>query len=273
MTWQDLNDMKIGIFDSGIGGLNVLARCRAMLPDEEYAYYADTDNCPYGTKTTDEIIGFTDTGIGFLKDLGCDIVCIACNTATSVAAAILREKYDFPIVGVEPAVKPAVNDVVSKKRILVLATPVTVREKKLHDLIEKFDELHRVDVLALPKLPVFAEKGMFDGDEVKQYITDEFKDIKPEEYDRVVLGCTHFIHYIPVLSEFFGEDCRFLDGCEGTARNIKKICNENGYKSFGSYAISYFKSGRAVTDKEEISFFENVLERVNTIRSHPSCKV
>ena len=265
--------MKIGIFDSGIGGLNVLARCKALLPNEEYIYYADTDNCPYGIKTPDEITGFTDKGIGFLKDLGCDIVCIACNTATSVAAAVLREKYDFPIVGVEPAVKPAVNDMVSKKRILVLATPVTVREKKLHDLIERFDELHRVDVLALPKLPVFAEKGLFDGNEVKQYITDEFKDINPVDYDRVVLGCTHFIHYVPVLSGFFGKDCRFLDGCEGTARNIKKICTEKGFTSSGIYGISYFKSGRAVTDKEEIAFFENVLERVNKFSSHPSCEV
>ena len=258
--------MKIGIFDSGIGGLNVMAGCIKLMPGEEYEYYADSDNCPYGTKTTDQIIEYTEKGITFLRDKGCDIICIACNTATSVAAAALREKYNFPIVGVEPAVKPAVTDGDTKKRILVLATPVTVREKKLHDLIEKFDELHRVDVLALPKLPVFAENGKFDGDEVDNYLKNELKSIDTYAYDRIVLGCTHFIHYVPAFKKLFEAECRFLDGSEGTARNIKKICTENGYLSSGRFVINYYESGRVVTDMDKLKFYENVLKRVNDIR-------
>ncbi|MCR5634210.1 MAG: glutamate racemase [Lachnospiraceae bacterium] len=258
--------MKIGIFDSGIGGLNVMAGCIKLLPDEEYEYYADSDNCPYGTKTPEQIIEYTDRGVKFLRDKGCDIVCIACNTATSVAAAVLRKKYDFPIVGVEPAVKPAVTDGDRDKRILVLATPVTVREKKLHDLIERFDELHRVDVLALPKLPVFAEVGKFDGDEVDGYLAGEFKNVNTGLYDRIVLGCTHFIHYIPAFRKIFGDECRFLDGGEGTARNIKKICAEKGYLCSGGFGINYYQSGRIVTDKEKKDFYTKVLKRVNDIR-------
>ena len=132
--------MKIGFFDSGIGGLNVLARTLKMLPDEEYYYYADSDNCPYGTKTNEEIIEFTRKGMSFLVDKGCSIICIACNTATSVAASIVRKEFDVPILGIEPAVKPAVNRHNGNKRVLVLATPVTIREKKLHKLIDDIDE-------------------------------------------------------------------------------------------------------------------------------------
>ena len=183
-----------------------------------------------------------------------------------MAAAVLRKKYDFPIVGVEPAVKPAVTDGDRDKRILVLATPVTVREKKLHDLIERFDELHRVDVLALPKLPVFAEAGKFDGDEVDGYLAGEFKNVNTGLYDRIVLGCTHFIHYIPAFRKIFGDECRFLDGGEGTARNIKKICAEKGYLCSGGFGINYYQSGRIVTDKDKKDFYTKVLKRVNDIR-------
>lgn len=101
--------MKIGLFDSGIGGLTVLANLIRIMPDEEYIYYADSDNCPYGIKTKEEIYALSKKAVVFLKEKGCDLICIACNTATSVAAAGLRDEFDFPIVGVEPAVKPAID--------------------------------------------------------------------------------------------------------------------------------------------------------------------
>ena len=141
--------MKIGIFDSGIGGLSVLQKLIKIMPNEEYCYYLDSVHVPYGEKSKEDIIKYTDEAIAFLINEGCDITCIACNTATSVAAEILRKKYSTPIVGVEPAVKPAVElsaNGEKEGRILVIATPVTVREKKLHDLIEKFDNEHLVDM-------------------------------------------------------------------------------------------------------------------------------
>ena len=260
--------MKIGIFDSGIGGLSVLQMLIKIMPNEEYFYYLDSVHVPYGEKSKEDIIKYTDEAIAFLINEGCDITCIACNTATSVAAEILRKKYSTPIVGVEPAVKPAVElsaNGEKEGRILVIATPVTVSEKKLHDLIEKFDNEHLVDMKALPKLPSYAEKGMFEGEEVMNYLYDEFKDTDCSIYSEIVLGCTHFKHFTKALREIFGENIEFLDGALGTARNIKRIADNNNFVSEGSFKITYYESGKMIRNAERIRFLDSVLKRLEII--------
>ena len=122
--------MKIGFYDSGIGGLSVLQTAMEMLPNEEFIYYADTDHVPYGEKSNDEILAFARRAVDFLIAKDAKAIVIACNTATSVAAKYLRAVHTLPIIGMEPAVKPAVEEK-NHKRILVSATPVTIREKKL----------------------------------------------------------------------------------------------------------------------------------------------
>ena len=256
--------MKIGIFDSGIGGLTVLDKLIKLMPDEEYYYYLDSVNVPYGEKNTEDIIRFTEKGISFLIDKGCDITCIACNTATSVAAQTLRNKYKTPIVGVEPAVKPAVN-CENEGRILVIATPVTVKEKKLHDLVEKFDNEHLVDMKALPKLPAFAEKGMFEDEQVYEYLLDEFKNINCRQYSKIVLGCTHFKHYVKLFRKLFGQEVQFLDGAEGTAKNIKRISENMHLKSAEHYCINYYESGEEITEPNRLEFLDNVMKRLDDI--------
>ena len=123
--------MAIAVFDSGIGGLSVLSQARQRLPKKDYVYYADTKNVPYGVKSKEEVLGYVNEAAEFLLGLGnIEALVLACNTATSVAAASLRSKYDIPILGMEPAVKPAVTaDKVH--RILVTATPLTLREEKM----------------------------------------------------------------------------------------------------------------------------------------------
>lgn len=252
--------MLIGLFDSGMGGLSVLRQVIKLLPNEHYLYYADTKNVPYGTKSDEEILEFSDKAVGFLFDKGCDLVCIACNTATSVAAKALREKYSKPIIGIEPAVKPAVEEHNgSEKRILVLATPVTVKRKKLHDLIDRFDNEHLVDLKGLGRLPEFAEKGMFTGDELDKYLSEELSDLDTARYSQIVLGCTHFIFFIKTLKKYFGEDTVFLDGGEGTARHISRKTKELGLASDQHLTIDYFESGEPVKDSKRISFFDTVL--------------
>lgn len=252
--------MKIGLFDSGIGGLTVLAHLKRLLPDEEYLYYADTDNVPYGTKSTEKIYEYSRQATEFLRKQGAEIICIACNTATSVAANRLREEYDLPIIGIEPAVKPAVNSIEDDKRILVLATPVTVREKKLKDLIDRVDLEHQVDMLSLEKLPMFAENGDFDSDILKTYLKESFSNFDTSKYSRVVLGCTHFIHFVDAIRLYFDNDVVFLDGSEGTARNIKR-CVSN-LKSSGEYRVSFYKSGRPVVDEKTLDFYNMILQRL-----------
>ena len=253
--------MKIGIFDSGIGGLSVLYHLMKILPEEEYIYYADTDNVPYGNKTNDEIIGFSVKAAEFLLEKGAEIILIACNTATSVAAEVLRNRLEVPVVGIEPAIKPAVLDD-NSGRILVLATPVTVREKKLHELIDKVDMDHRVDMIGLPLLPEFAEKGHFDTDEVYDYLVRELSELELSDYSKVVLGCTHFIHFSNILKKLFGNDVKFYDGSIGTANNLKRIANTAHLSSNNGFKISFYQSGRPVTDRHTLDFYDLVLNRL-----------
>ena len=156
--------MQIGFFDSGIGGLTVLHQAKRAMPQEDYLYYADTDHVPYGRKTKEEIKQYVQEAVDFIAEQGVKALVVACNTATSVAIKDLRARYSFPILGMEPAVKPAVNDTHCTKRILVTATPVTIREEKLQNLLHQVDQHHQVDLLPLPRLVEFAEQGNFtDG--------------------------------------------------------------------------------------------------------------
>ncbi len=130
--------MKIGFFDSGIGGLTVLSEAIKRLPNHEYLYYADTLHAPYGPKPKEEVRGYVFEAIEFLVQQGAQIIVIACNTATSIAIEELRTKYSIPIIGMEPAVKPAIHlKDEMKKRVLVTATPLTLKEEKLHRLIQR----------------------------------------------------------------------------------------------------------------------------------------
>ena len=246
--------------DSGIGGISIMRETVKLLPNEQYYYYADVDNVPYGLKSDDEILTLTDKAVNFLSAKGCDLVCIACNTATSVAAETLRNKYDFPIVGVEPAVKPAVREHDgSSKRILVLATPVTVKRKRLHDLIARFDSEHLVDLKGLGKLPEFAEHGIFGGAELQAYLDSEFADIDTSAYSEIVLGCTHFIYFKEILSDYFLKNTVFLDGNEGTARHLYCIATEKQYKHYDEFGVSYFDSGRPVIKQDRLDFLNRFL--------------
>ena len=179
--------MKIGIFDSGIGGLSVLYEAMHLLPHEQFIYYADEKHVPYGEKTKEEIIGYVDEIIQFMIERDCKAIVIACNTATSAAVSIMRKKYHIPIIGMEPAVKKAV-DLYGKQKVLVCATPITVKGKKMLDLVERVDKDHLVDLVALPKLVRFAERLEFESEDVLAYLKEALSCFDFEEYGSLVLG-------------------------------------------------------------------------------------
>jgi glutamate racemase len=262
--------LKLGFFDSGIGGLTVLDKARELMPSEEYIYYADTDNAPYGTRETADVYGLSKKAVEFLLDKGAEAVVIACNTATSAAAEELRKNFSIPIIGVEPAVKPAVA-IRAGKRVLVLATPLTVKEKKLHDLIEKVDKDEAVDLLPMPELVDFAERGVFSSAGVEEYISRTlgkfYQDNKRDfdDYSVVVLGCTHFNHFIPMLKPFFDEGMSFIDGSLGTVKNLKHITEERGFSSSGEFSLTVYESGRNVSGTEREAFYREALEHLKGI--------
>lgn len=234
--------MKIGMFDSGIGGLTLLNKALKMLPNDDYIFYADANNLPYGTKTAGEIIDCARTALGFLTDAGCKAVVVACNTATSVAINALREEFDLPILGIEPAVKPAVTHE-GHKRVLVMATPVTVRQARLHQLILTLDAENDVDLLPMPELVTFAEREEFDTPAVREYIVSQLRGFALEDYSDLVLGCTHFNYFKDVFAEIFPETARIIDGSFGTVRHLKDILDKSGLSGGGSGQVEYYITG------------------------------
>lgn len=239
--------MKIGVFDSGIGGLTVLKEAIKLLPREDYLYYADTKHVPYGTKPKDEVRGYIFDAVDFLAGQGIDALVVACNTATSIAISDLRKNYDFPIIGMEPAVKPAVLRA-DDRRVLVLATPITVSEKKLHDLVEALDSEDIVDLHALPGLVEFAENFVFDEDVVIRYLLDELSEYDLKEYGAVVLGCTHFVFFRKHFELILPPGVDIIDGNKGTVNRLKNLLENWKTDSGSNGGITFYCSGEKEAD-------------------------
>lgn len=244
--------MKIGIFDSGIGGLTVLHQAMITLPGEDFIYFADCDHVPYGTKPREEVTGYVDHAIDFLVHKGVKAIVVACNTATSIAIDYIREKYALPILGMEPAVKPAVERY-SDKRVMVIATPLTVKEDKLKNLLQQVDDDHRVDLLPLPKLVEFAERDEFETEEVEHYLKKEFSSYNMENYSALILGCTHFNYFKAVLRKILPAQVEFIDGSEGTINHLKNILAERGLLEHNPSSVEYYISGHPVTDERTLA--------------------
>lgn len=254
--------MKIGIFDSGIGGLSVLHRAMKVMPHEHFLYYADEAHVPYGEKRRDQIKRYVEENLNFLIEQGAEAVVIACNTATSVATREFREQFPVPIVGMEPAVKKALELYHTKgKRVLVAATPVTIAGNKLHSLLDRVDKTHNADLISLPMLVRFAEKGEFSSPDVDEYLRDTLSRFDLSRYEALVLGCTHFNYFKENFRKVFPEQIHFVDGNEGTVRQLMRVLPKDLERE-GSQKISYYFSGRLV-DGEELERLHECLAQLD----------
>jgi glutamate racemase len=261
-----VNKVRIGFFDSGIGGMTVLHQALKFLPNEDYIFYADTLHVPYGEKPKEEVREYIFNAVEFIANQGVKALVIACNTATSIAIEDLRQKYDFPIIGIEPAVKPAVQQCEGKrKKVLVLATNLTLREEKFHNLVKSIDHHDIVDSLPLPGLVEFAEDFIFDDERVLPYLRNELSLFDLNQYGTVVLGCTHFPYFEKSLRKVFPENVDIISGNSGTAKNLRRILETKNQINEGSGDILFFQSGYKVVDNEILSNYKkimNLLDRV-----------
>jgi len=257
--------MNIGVFDSGIGGMTLLHQAMVTLPEENYIFYADTDHVPYGTKTKEQVLGYVDEILSFLVAHDCKAVIIACNTATSVAAAAMREKYAIPIIGIEPAVKPAVEHSAGK-RVMVTATPLTIREEKLRNLVARVDDEHLVDLLPLPELVTFAERGEFTSPLVRDYLARELAPYKLGDYAELVLGCTHFNYFKDTLRALLPDSVRIIDGSEGSVNQLRRILEARRLLEHNAGTIRYYASGRELTAPDELEHINRLQERLEKMR-------
>ena len=216
----------IGVFDSGVGGISVLKELVRLCPGEDFLYFGDSANAPYGDKTTEEVRRLTLQAAKILFDRGCKALVIACNTATSAAIHILRETYpDRIIVGIEPALKMAADRFPTGK-IGIMATQVTLREEKLAAQLARFPHVQVVRIPA-PGLVELIEQGRADTPETKALL-EEILTPYEGKLDALVLGCTHYPFVRNTVASILGQGTGLFDGGEGTARQTRHLLEQAG---------------------------------------------
>ncbi|CAM4324620.1 glutamate racemase [Acinetobacter dispersus] len=225
------SDAPIGVFDSGVGGLSVAQEIARHLPNEQIIYYADTAHVPYGARSDQEIRQLTAQAIEWLYRQGCKIAVVACNTASAFSLDYLRDHYGerFPIVGLVPALKPAVIQTQSKV-VAVLATPATFRGQLIKDVIAKFAEPAGVNVLTVTNLELvpFVEAGQEMSPACLNVLQQILEPVVEQGADYLVLGCTHYPFLKQAIHQIFAEKLKLIDSGQAVARQTTYILIKNG---------------------------------------------
>ncbi|TCB19420.1 glutamate racemase [Acinetobacter sp. ANC 5045] len=220
----------IGIFDSGIGGLSVAIEIAEYLPNERILYYADTAHVPYGPRDDQNIRELTAAAIEWLYRQGCKVAVVACNTASAFSLDYLRDHYgeDFPIIGLVPALKPAVLNSQSKT-VAVLATPATFRGQLIKDVMQRFAIPAQVQVLNVTNLDLvpFVEQGAQMSEACLSSLQQSLQPVVDQGADYLVLGCTHYPFLKPAIESIFGQKLTLIDSGIAVARQTSRILIKN----------------------------------------------
>ena len=229
--------MKVGFFDSGVGGLTVLRAFQKLCPDVETEYLADTKHCPYGNRPPEEIVRFSVANTEELLRRGCDVIVVACNTATAAAIDYLRANYpEIPFVGMEPALKPAA--IQSKSGVVgVLATAGTFNGRLYNETKARFAKDVVVLAVVADEFVELVERGETSGAKVEAVVRSKVEPLLKAGADRIVLGCTHFPHLRPVIEAVCAGRAEVVDSSAAVARRIRFILKElGGSKELGEVA-------------------------------------
>ncbi|TRO64208.1 glutamate racemase [Christiangramia sabulilitoris] len=216
----------IGIFDSGVGGTSIWKEIHQLLPLEKTIYLSDSKNAPYGIKTQKEIISLSIKNTEKLLEMGCKLIVVACNTATTNAIKILRDSYNVPIIGIEPAIKPAALKS-RNKAIGILATRGTLAS----ELFAQTSELYARDIRVIEVegngLVELIEGGKRNSSEARKLLKELLTPMLEARIDYLVLGCSHYPYLIPLLSKILPEEVKIIDSGEAVARQTKSVLQEN----------------------------------------------
>ena len=246
----------IAVFDSGVGGLSVLRELIKQMPGENYLYFGDSANAPYGKRSTEEVKQLTMAAAESLLERGSKALVIACNTATAAAINALRATYpDTIIIGIEPALKVAA-DRFPGGSIGVMATPVTLREEKFNLQLERFPGV-TVSTIPVPDLVELVEQGHTDDEAVEALLRPVLSPYAGK-LDAVVLGCTHYPFAAKTISKLLGENTVVLDGGEGTARETRRRLAAAGLLNHGEGSLQIENSTH---DPSKIALCMALLER------------
>jgi len=218
----------IGVFDSGVGGLSILAAIRRSLPAENILYFADQAHVPYGPRSLEEVASFSLGITHLLLALDAKLIVVACNTASAAALKGLRERLpDVPFVGMEPAVKPAAK-VTKSGHIGVLATPATFQGQLFSSLVERFGEGLNIHQATAPGLVERIEAGDLSSRSTREILANAVKPLLADSIDTLVLGCTHYPFIIPILEEIVGPAVKVIDPAPAVARQTRRLLDSHG---------------------------------------------
>lgn len=237
---------KIGLLDSGFGGLTVLKEVMRQLPNVSCEYFGDSGRNPYGHRSEEEITKFTRQILDFLSQKSIELAIIACNTATAAALEEVENKYDFPVLGIiEPGSKAALK-VTSNKEIGVIATDFTIKSGAYQETITKLDEEAKVIAQACPPFCDLVEEGKTEGNKVERIVSKYVSVFKDYSIDTLVLGCTHYPVLLPLIKKNISQDITIVDPAEevvAQAKDILKIKDTNLDTQNPEYR--FYTSGKA----------------------------
>jgi len=261
----NIKNSPIGFFDSGVGGLSVMKESIHIMPNENFIYFGDSKNAPYGTKELNDVRNLTLKAMDFLSNKNVKAIVVACNTATSAAIEEIRDKYKhIVIIGIEPALKPAVK-LNRKGSIIIMATPMTLKETKFQHLMDKYKKETNIISLPCAGLVEFIENGVLDGKELEDYLKQKFKPYLDKDIGAIVLGCTHYPFIKKALYNVVGDDIALIDGGFGTSQELKRKLIEkeclNNSKERGKIVIY-----NSINDNKIIDFCYNLIN-INRIQS------
>lgn len=218
------NNSPIGIFDSGIGGTSIWKAIHHLLPKEQTIYLADSKNAPYGQKSKNEIIALSMKNTDLLIKMGCKLIVVACNTATTNAIQELRSKYNIPFIGIEPAIKPAARNS-RTQTIGILATKGTLNSELFNKTTEKFQDTKIVEQIG-HGLVELIEGGKIDSPEMTELLHSYLTPMIEANIDYLVLGCSHYPYLIPQIKKIIPDGIHIIDSGEAVAKQTQNILKE-----------------------------------------------
>ncbi len=230
----------IAVIDSGVGGISVLRELVRLMPNERFLYFGDSANAPYGTKSAEQVRAMTEATVERLMARGIKALVVACNTATATAIELLRKKYpDFIIIGIEPALKPAVTQF-PKGTVGIMATPVTLRGEKLKRLIAQYPHPD-IRMIPAPGLVELVEAGLANSPQMDAFLTPVLAPFAGQ-LDALVLGCTHYPFAIAAIRRVLGSETVLFDGGAGTAQQTRRRLENAGLLYDGTGCVVFENS-------------------------------
>ena len=228
MVSDDMFDgSPIGVFDSGIGGLSVAQKIRELLPAEDILYVADTAHAPYGDRTDQYILDRSFAVTDFLISRNVKAVVVACNTATTTCIAALRARYSLPFIGVEPGIKPAAQN--SRSGVIgILATPKTLVTDAFVELAHRVSGEVKIEIMACPELVMQIEDLKLNFHEVSELVGQYVRPLLAKGVDTIVLGCTHYVHLVPVIAAIAGPSVLIVSTETAVAKEVQRRLKDEG---------------------------------------------